>query len=233
MAVPPSRGETVHAAVAANFTKVAERLASDFEAATGNDVVLSFGATGMLYTQITQGAPFDVFLAADDRRTALAIDEGFGVEGSEFTYALGRLVLYSPVLDVTDGAGVLAEGAFHHIAIADPETAPYGAAALAVLEKLGLSEAMAEKTVTGENISQTLQFVESGSAELGFVALGQVPGKPPAQLWEVPQAHYLPIRQNAVLLKSGEDNETARAFLAYVQSAPAIAIIKAAGYGLE
>jgi len=228
--VPVAEAATVRAAVAANFTKVAEQIGADFKAVTGHDVVFSFGATGVLYTQITQAAPFDVFLSADDKRTATAIKDGFGVEGTAFTYAVGQLALYSPAIDLTDGAAVLPAGAFQHIAIADPKTAPYGAAGFAVLDKLGLTEAVTPKTVTGENITQTLQFVDSGSAELGFVALSQVMGKPASQVWLVPQADYPAIRQDAVLLKSGEANDAARAFLAYLQSGPAIAMIEAAGY---
>ena len=229
----PAQAGTVNAAVAANFTKVAEQLGVDFKAATGHDVVFSFGATGALYTQITQGAPFDVFFSADDKRTKTAIEEGFGVEGTEFTYAVGKLVLYSPTLDVTDGETVLKANTFQHIAIADPKTAPYGAAGMAVLEALGLTEAVTPKIVTGENITQTLQFVDSASAELGFVALSQVIGKPVTQTWLPPQESYPAIRQNAVLLKVGEANEAAMALLEYVKSEPAIAVIKAAGYELE
>jgi molybdate transport system substrate-binding protein len=224
---------TVHAAVAANFAKVAEQLAADFKTATGHDVVLSFGASGALYTQVTQGAPFEVFFSADAKRTQTAIDEGFGVAGTDFTYAVGKVVLYSPAIDVTDGAAVLVGGAFQHIAIADPKTAPYGAAGMAVLEKLGLTGAITPKIVTGENITQTLQFVDSGSAEVGFVALSQVIGKPDTQVWRVPQEDYPTIRQNAVLLKTGEGNEAATAFLEYVKSDAAIAVIKVAGYELE
>jgi molybdate transport system substrate-binding protein len=228
-----AQAATVHAAVAANFTRVAEQIGADFKAATGHDVVFSFGATGTLYTQITQAAPFDVFLSADDKRTAAAIADGFGVAGTDFTYAIGRLVLYSPIIDMTDGAAVLAAGAFRHIAIADPQTAPYGAAATAVLEKLGLTAALAAKIVTGENITQTLQFMESGSAELGFVALSQVIGKPPTQVWLVAQHAHPPIRQNAVLLKPGEANEAAKAFLEFLKSDSAHKVIKAAGYAVE
>ena len=230
---PPVQAGAVHAAVAANFTKVAEQLGADFKARTGHDVVFSFGATGALYTQITQAAPFDVFFSADDRRTKAAIEGGFGVEGTEFTYAVGKVVLYSPTLDVTDGEAVLKANAFQHIAIADPKTAPYGAAGMAVLEALGLIDAVTPKVVTGENITQTLQFVDSASAELGFVALSQVVGKPATQIWLPPQESYPAIRQNAVLLKAGEANKAAVAFLEYVKSEPAIAVIKAAGYELE
>ncbi len=230
---PAAIAGSLDAAVAANFTKVAEQLGADFKAATGHDVVFSFGATGALYTQITQAAPFDVFLSADDKRTATAITEGFGVAGTDFTYAVGKLALYSPSIDVTDGAAVLEAGAFQHIAIADPQTAPYGAAAMAVLNSLGLTEAITPKIVTGENITQALQFVDSANAELGFVALSQVVGKPPTQLWLAPQADYPAIRQNAVLLKTGEANAAARAFLDYLGSAPAVAVIEAAGYTVE
>ena len=232
LAVPAHAG-TVNAAVSANFTKVAEQLGADFKAATGHDVVFSFGATGALYTQITQAAPFDVFFSADDRRTRTAIDDGFGVAGTDFTYAVGKVVLYSPTINVADGAAVLRANAFHHIAIADPRTAPYGAAGMAVLDALGLTAPIASKIVTGENITQTRQFVDSGSAELGFVALSQVTGKPPTQLWLPALDTYPVIKQNAVLLRIGEANDAAKAFLDYVRSDAAIAVIEAAGYGVE
>lgn len=230
---PAADATTVNAAVAANFTKVATAIADAFKAKTGNEVKLSFGATGALYTQITQAAPFDVFLSADDKRTKTAIKGGFGVDGTEFTYAVGKVVLYSPTVDVTDGAAVLKANAFQHIAIADPKAAPYGAAGMAVLDKLGLTEAVTPKIVTGENITQTLQFVDSGSAELGFVALSQVIGKPATQVWLAPQEDYPAIRQNAVLLKTGETSDAAKAFLDYLKSEEAGALIKAAGYTLE
>ncbi|MBN9305778.1 MAG: molybdate ABC transporter substrate-binding protein [Devosia sp. 67-54] len=231
--VTAAEAAIVNAAVAANFTQVATDLAARFKAATGNDVQLSFGATGGLYTQITQAAPFDVFFSADDKRTATAVKDGFGVAGTEFTYAVGKVVLYSPTLDVSKGDEALKANAFQHIAIADPKSAPYGAAAMAVLDKLGLTAAVTPKIVTGENITQTLQFVDSGSAELGFVALSQVMGKPATQIWLPPQEDYPAIRQNAVLLKHGESNEVARAFLDFVKSDAAVAVIKAAGYAVE
>ena len=158
---------------------------------------------------------------------------GFGVDGTEFTYAVGKVVLYSPTLDVSDGAAVLKAGAFRHIAIADPKTAPYGAAAMAVLDKLGRTDAVTPKIVTGENITQTQQFIDSGSAELGFVSLSQVVGKPATQVWLAPAEDYPAIKQNAVLLKAGKANAAARAFLDYVKSDEAIAVIKAAGYTLD
>ena len=229
----PAYAGSVNAAVAANFTKVATDLAAKFKAKTGNDVVLSFGATGALYTQITQAAPFDVFLSADDKRTKTAIKDGNGVDGTDFTYAVGKVVLYSPTIDVTDGAAVLKANAFQHIAIADPKAAPYGAAAMAVLDKLGVTAAVTPKIATGESITQALQFVDSGSAELGFVALSQVVGKPATQVWLAPQEDYPAIRQNAVLLKHGADNQAAKDFLDYLKSDDAAAVIKAAGYTLE
>jgi molybdate transport system substrate-binding protein len=233
LAGSPADAATVHAAVAANFTKVAEQLGAGFKAATGHDVVFSFGATGALYTQITQAAPFDVFFSADAKRTQTAIDEGFGVAGTDFTYAVGKVVLYSPTIDVTDGEAVLKANAFQHIAIADPKAAPYGAAGMAVLDKLGLTDAVMPKIVTGENTTQTQQFVDSGSAELGFVALSQLIGKPATQTWLPPQDMYPAIKQNAVLLKVGETNDAAKAFLDYVKSDAAVKVIEAAGYSLE
>jgi molybdate transport system substrate-binding protein len=229
----PAFAADVNAAVAANFSKVATDLAARFEMATGNHVNLSFGATGALYTQITQGGPFDVFLSADDKRTGTAIKDGFGVEGTEFTYAVGKVVLYSPTIDVTDGAAVLKANVFQHIAIADPRTAPYGAAGMAVLDKLGLTAAMTPKIVSGENVTQTQQFVDSRNAELGFVALSQVIGKPAAEVWQAPQEDYPPIKQNAVLLKHGADNQAAKDFLAFLRSDVGRAAIKAAGYAAE
>lgn len=219
----------IQVAVAANFSGVLDQLAAAYKEKTGDELVISAGATGALYTQITQGAPFEIFLSADNKRPKQAVDEGFGVDGSIFTYAVGKSVLYSTTLDVTDGEAVLKGGAFEHLAIADPKTAPYGAAAVAVIEALGLTEALTPKYVTGENITQTLQFVDSGSAELGFVALSQVIGKGGSQ-WLPPADLYPAIIQDAVLLKTGEANPSAAAFLEYLKSDEAVAIIEAAGY---
>ena len=232
LAASPGMAGEVSVAVAANFTKPAEEIGAAFTAATGDTVSFSFGATGALYAQVTQAAPFEVFLSADNKRPSQAVAEGFGVEGTVFTYAVGKVVLYSPAIDVTDGVAVLQAGAFQHIAVADPETAPYGAAALETLAKLGLTEAVASKQVTGQNISQTLQFVDSGNAELGFVALSQVIGKPAREVWVVPAADYAPILQDAVLLKTGESNATAQAFIAFLQGSEAADIIMKYGYEL-
>lgn len=233
LSAAPVHAATIQAAVAANFTQVATELAAKFKANTGNEVQLSFGATGMLYTQITQGAPFEVFLSADDKRTKIAIKDGFAVDGTDFTYAVGRVALYSPTIDVTKGDEALKANAFQHLAIADPKAAPYGAAGMAVLDKLGLTKAVTPKIVTGENVTQTQQFVDSGSAELGFVALSQVVDKPANRVWLAPQEDYPAIRQNAVLLETGANDDVAKAFLDYLKSDEAVAVIKAAGYMLE
>jgi len=226
----PAHAATVSVAVAANFTKVAEELGAAFKAKTGDELQISPGATGQLYTQITQGAPFQVFLAADDQRPQKAVAEGFGVEGSVFTYAVGKLVLYGIATDVTNGAEVLKAGDFQKLSIADPETAPYGAAAVETLKALDLYDALSPKIVTAQNITQAQQFVESGSAELGFVALSQVIGADKGTQWLVPAELYQPIKQDAVLLKTGENEPAAKAFLDYLKSDEAIAIIKKSGY---
>jgi molybdate transport system substrate-binding protein len=226
-----AHAETVNVAVAANFTKVAEELAPLFKAETGHEVVYSFGATGQLYNQVTQAAPFEVFLSADDVRPAQAVTEGFGVEGTVFTYAIGSLALYSTSIDLADGEVVLKAGDFDKVAIADPETAPYGRAAQEAIAALGLTDSITPKLVTGENITQTLQFTESGNAELGFVAASQVMGK--ASVWIVPAEFYEPIRQDAVLLKNGEANPAATAFIDFLKSEQAVAVIEASGYVVE
>jgi molybdate transport system substrate-binding protein len=216
-------------AVAANFTATAEELAELFESETGHTLQLSFGSTGQLYAQISQGAPFAAFLAADGERPRRAIAQGFAVEDTAFTYAVGRLALYSPTLDVSVGATAL-DLPFTHIAVADPQTAPYGAAAVEVMEALGVAERLSEKSVTGENIAQTLQFVESGNAELGFVAASQVVGR--QYQWLVPADLHAPIIQDAVLLTAGEGNAAAIAFLDFLRSPQAVSIIEAAGYSV-
>lgn len=221
--------QSLNAAVAANFTAVAEELAALFTEQTGETVALSFGSTGQLYAQISQGAPFDVFLSADVARTQIAIDEGYAVEGTDFIYAQGRLVLYTTVLD-TPSAETLEGGDFEALAIADPIAAPYGAAAVETLESLGLYEALSDKFVTGENISQTFQFVETGNAELGFVAASQVLGQPGQ--WLVPEDLHAPIAQGAVLLAEGADNPAASAFLDFLRGPEAVAIIEASGYSV-
>jgi molybdate transport system substrate-binding protein len=225
----PSLAATVNVAVAANFTAVAEELASLFEAKGEHQVELSFGATGQLYTQISQAAPFGIFLAADVDRPQKAIEQGFAVEGSFFVYAEGRLVLYAPGRDVADGVAAL-QGDYDKLAIADPAAAPYGKAAVETLITLGLLEKLTPKLVQGENISQTLQFIESGNAEMGFVAASQVLGK--GDQWLVSQDLHAPIAQGAVLLTEGADNPAAVAFLAFLKSDEAVRVIEAAGYSV-
>lgn len=226
LAGPALAGET-QVAVAANFTEPATEIASLFAEKTGHTAVLAFGATGQFYTQITQGAPFEVFLAADNIRPKKAVEEGFGVPGSVFTYAEGQLVLWSPKGEASAAA---LKGEFQHLAIANPETAPYGLAAVQTLKALGLYDQLQPKIVQGSNISQALQFVETGNAEMGFVALSQVVNRGGGQ-WVVPVAgHHDPILQDAVLLKTGAENEAAKAFLAFLRGPEAAKVIRDFGY---
>lgn len=221
----------VHVAVAANFAEPAREIASAFEALTGHETLLSFGSTGQLYAQITQGAPFDVFLAADQERPRRAIAEGYAVEGTDFTYALGALVLWSADGGRASDAAALKAGDFNRLAIANPVTAPYGKAAIQVLDGLGLVEELEPKLVRGNNIAQAFQFVETGNAELGFVAASQLAGWQASSGWVVDTALYDPIRQDAVLLVEGDETEAARKFLTFLQGAEAAAIIERFGYG--
>ena len=228
-----AQADSVNVAVAANFTDAANEIATAFAAATDHEAVLSFGATGQFYTQITQGAPFEVFLAADDERPTLAVTEGYGVDGSVFTYAIGQLVLYSAEEGKVTGAETLEAGDFQQIAIANPETAPYGKAAVETMQSLGVYDALQPKIVQGQSIGQTFQFIETGNAELGFVALGQVSQTDAGSRWVVPQEHYEPIRQDAVLLKTGENNPAAAAFLDFLKGDESAAIIEKYGYALD
>ncbi len=232
-AAPPALAGETKVAVAASFTEAAREIASAFAAATGHQALLSFGATGQLHAQIAQGAPFEVFLAADDDRPALAVADGLAVEGTVFTYAIGRLVLYCAEAGRATGARALKRGDFRQLAIANPQTAPYGAAAVEALRSLGLLGTLQPKIVQGQSIAQAFQFVESGNAELGFVALGQVLRKPVGSYWIVPQELYRPIRQDAVLLKAGEANAAAAAFLEFLRGGEAAAIIEQYGFALD
>ena len=220
-------------AVAANFTEAAKDIAAAFENKTGDEVELSFGSTGMLYTQISQGAPFEVFLAADQARPEKAVAEDLAVKGSAFTYAVGRIVLYSTDPGLVDGPKTLRNGGFDKLAIANPKTAPYGAAAVEAMKRLEVYDALRPKLVKGSNIAQAYQFAQTGNAELGFVALSQVAGSKDGSRWEVPADLYAPIRQDAVLLKSGADSRTARAFLDFLKGPEAAAIIQKYGYATK
>jgi molybdate transport system substrate-binding protein len=226
----------VQVAVAANFTAPMQAIAADFEKDTGNKVVASFGATGQFYAQIKNGAPFEVFLAADDSTPAKLENEGQTVPGSRFTYATGALALWSAQDGYVDENGdVLKKNQYRHLAIANPKTAPYGLAATQVLDKLGLTQAVASKIVEGQNISQAQQFVATGNAELGFVALSQIykNGKiTGGSAWIVPASLHEPIRQDAVILVKGKDNPAARAFVEYLKGPKAAEVIKSFGYTL-
>ncbi len=226
----------VTVAVAANFAGPLAKIGEGFTAATGHTLKLSAGATGKFYTQILAGAPFEVLIAADDETPKKLIAEGQAVAGSNFTYAIGKLVLWSAQPGYVDDQGaVLTGGKFSHVAIANPKIAPYGAAGLEVIKARGLGDAIGPKLVTAESIAQAYQFVVTGNAELGFVALSQVavPGKPvQGSYWVVPASLYTQIKQDAVLLKPGEKSAAAKALLDYLKSAPAKAVIQAYGYGL-
>ena len=231
LAGAPARAADVLVAVAANFTEPAKDIAAAFTAKTGDHVVFTFGSSGQFYTQITQGAPFEVFLSADAERPERIEKEGLGVPGSRCTYAIGQLVLYSktPGL-VDDGGAVLSRGDFAKIAIADPTAAPYGVAAMQTMTKLGVLDRLQPKIVKGSSITQTYQFVQTGAAELGFVALSQVIDVAGGSRWQVPAADHAPIDQQAVLLWKGAKDPAARAFLAFLRSPPALAIIRRYGY---
>jgi molybdate transport system substrate-binding protein len=227
----PAFAADVQVAVAANFTEPAKQIAAAFKARTGNTAVLSFGSSGQFYGQIAHGAPFEVFLSADADRPAAAERDGLGVPGTRFTYAVGRLVLYSRTPGLVDASGnVLRTGRFDKLALADPAAAPYGLAAVETLRKLGLYDRLRPKFVFGTSITQTYQFVESGAAQVGFVALSQVINTPGGSRWLAPKSYHAPITQQAILLYPGEKDPAARAFLAFLKSPAALAIIKRYGY---
>jgi molybdate transport system substrate-binding protein len=228
--------DEVQVAVAANFTAPIQAIAKDFEKDTGHKLVASFGATGQFYTQIKNGAPFEVFLAADDTTPAKLESENEVVKGSRFTYAVGTLALWSAKDGYVDDKGqVLKDNKYEHLSIANPKAAPYGLAATQVLDKLGLTEATQPKIVEGQSIAQAFQFVQTGNAELGFVALSQVykDGKlTSGSAWIVPANLHEPIKQDAVILNKGKDNAAAKALMDYLKGPKAAAIIKSYGYQL-
>ncbi|KPD31989.1 molybdate ABC transporter substrate-binding protein [Pseudomonas aeruginosa] len=228
--------EEVQVAVAANFTAPIQAIARDFEKDTGHRLVAAYGATGQFYAQIKNGAPFQVFLSADDSTPAKLEQEGEIVPGSRFTYAIGTLALWSPKAGYVDARGeVLKRAGFKHLAIANPKTAPYGLAATQAMDRLGLAATLRPRLVEGQNISQAYQFVSSGNAELGFVALSQIykDGKVASgSAWIVPAELHDPIRQDAVILNKGKDNAAARALVDYLKGPRAAALIKSYGYEL-
>jgi molybdate transport system substrate-binding protein len=229
--------DEVQVAVAANFTGPIQVISALFERDTGHKIVASYGATGKFYAQITNGAPFEVLLAADDETPARLVREGHGIAGTPFTYAIGKLVLWSAKPGLVDAKGeVLKKGGFKHIAVANPKTAPYGAAAMQAMGKLGVADAIKPLIVQGENISQTQQFISTGAAELGFVAYSQVIKN--GQIgsgsgWLVPASLYDPIRQDAVILAKGKDKPAAAALMSYLKGAKALEVIKSFGYELK
>ena len=230
-----AQADEVSVAVAANFTAPMKQISADFEKDTGHKVVASYGSTGKFYAQIKNGAPFEVLLSADDETPARLIKENTAVAGSAFTFAVGKLVLWSPKQAIVDGSGqVLKNGGFDHIAIANPKTAPYGAAAVASMKALGVLGALEPKFVVGENITQTHQFVSTGNALLGFVALSQVlvDGKITGSSWVVPAKLHAPILQDAVLLDKGKGKPAAQAFLKFLKTDQAKAVIQSYGYDL-
>jgi molybdate transport system substrate-binding protein len=233
---PSSRADEVQVAVAANFTVPMQKIAADFEKATGHKAQLTFGATGKFYAQITNGAPFEILLSADQETPAKLATEGKAQAETRFTYAIGKLVLWSAKPGLVDAKGeVLKKGEFKHVAIANPKTAPYGAAAVEVLTKLKLLDTIAPKFVTGESIAQAYQFVATGNAELGFVALSQVikDGKvSQGSAWIVDPALYAPIRQDAVLLTPGKGKAAAAALITYLKADKVTALITSFGYAL-
>ncbi len=226
-----ARAASIPVAVAANFTEPAKELAASYQLKTGNSLVLSFGASGAFFTQISQGAPFEIFLSADAARPKKLEAAGLAVPGAEFTYAVGKLVLWSATPGYVDAAGkVLSTGTFAHLAIANPKTAPYGEAAVQTMQALKVYDQLSGRIVTGESITQAYQFTATGNAELGFVALSQVIKSKKGSEWLVPQALYKPIAQDAVLLKTGADDQAAKDFLAYLKTPEALKIIRSYGY---
>ncbi len=226
-----ARAAETKIAVAANFTAAAKDIAEVWEKTSGHKAILSFGATGQLFAQISQGAPFDVFLSADQKTAKKVGDDTLGDAASRFTYAVGKLALVSAKKDMVVGEATLAQGAFDKIALANPDAAPYGTAAVETLKALRLYEKIAPKIVYGQNVTQTFQFVDTGNAEIGFVALSQVLNKDTGQRWIVPAHLYAPIKQDAILLNRGIANNTARDFMAFLKGPDATRVKEKYGYG--
>lgn len=238
--LPASSADTDEAliAVASNFAETAATLEADFESSSGHALRLATGSTGTLYAQIVRGAPFDALLAADRARPVRLEAEGHGVPGSRFTYAIGRLALWSPDPDRigADGLATLRAGRFEHLAIAHPELAPYGRAARQALRHFGLWEALAPRIARGQNVGQAFSMVATGTAPLGLVARASAASprnERPGSRWDVPAVAHDPIRQDALLLEAGAKNPAARAFLVFLRSGDARRVIERFGYGVE
>lgn len=232
-----SQACSVSVAVASNFTLPMQKISESFETETGCKTLLSFGSTGSFYAQIKNGAPYQLFLSADDETTQLLEKEGFSLKGSSFTYAIGKLVLWSHKINFVDNSSdILNSKKFNKIAIADPKIAPYGLAAMQTLKKLGLFSTLEPKIIQGENITQTYQFVLTKNADLGFVALSQVfdNGKiKSGSSWIVPSSFHNPIIQNATLLNPGKDQEGTLMLVNYLKSDKAKTIIRSFGYDVQ
>lgn len=228
----PILADSIHIAAASNFSETLKRLSKHFEKKSGHNVVMAFGSTGKQYAQIIHGAPFDIFFAADTKRPKLLEKQGISVPDSRFTYAVGKLVLWSPRTHLFDDEKVLSSDKFHYLSIANPKLAPYGKAAKQILSTFKLWDSLQHRMVRGENIGQTFQFVKSGNAELGFIAYSQIkkPDQPiSGSVWIPPESLYSPINQQVVLLSK---NIIAHQFLVFIKSAEAKKIIQAYGYGI-
>jgi molybdate transport system substrate-binding protein len=235
-AVPPAFAEQVLVAVAANFLPPFREIAIEFETATGHTIRVATGSSGNFYSQIKNGAPFDVFFSADMERPRLLEDEGLGVKNSRFTYAIGRLVLWSPNADLVKGEETLRSKKFKRLAIANPKTGPYGLAAVQTMHKLDLWENLQPQIVMGENLGQTMGFIESGNAQLGFVALSQVLDpklKEQGSRWDVPTHLHEPIKQDGILLIKAKENTAAKALMEFIGGPHAQKIIERYGYELK
>ena len=229
--------DDVQVAVAANFSAPIEEIGKAFNKATGHQLKVSTGASGKFYAQIKNGAPFQVFLSADEEKPAQLEKDGLAVQGSRFTYAIGKLVLWSADAGVVDAQGkVLEKNKINKIAVANPKTAPYGEAAMETLSAMKLKSQLEPKIVMGENISQTYQFVATGNAEIGFIALSQITKNnkiTSGSAWIIPEKYYSPINQDAVLLVNGKDSAAARQLLVFLKGDEAVRIIKSYGYGVK
>ena len=236
LAVTPALAEQALVAVAANFIGPFREVAMEFEKTTGHTVQIASGSSGNFYSQIKNGAPFDVFFSADSERPKLLEEEGLGVKGNRFTYAIGRLVLWSPDPSLVKGEDTLRSASFKRLAIANPKSAPYGVAAMQAMQKLGVWESIQPRIVMGESLGQTMGFIESGNAELGFLALSQVLDpkiKGNGSRWDVPNDLHEPIQQDVVLLTKGKDNPAAKALMEFMGRPQATAIIERYGYELK
>lgn len=231
-----AQADTIQVAVAANFTAPMKEIITAFEQQTGHVVKAAYGSTGKFYAQISNGAPFEALLAADETTPMKLVEDGLAIDDSRFTYAVGGLVLWSSREGFVDPEGkVLATGDFKKLAIANPKVAPYGATAIEVLNELGLLAQIEPKFVTGENIAQTYQFVGTGNAQLGFVALSQVMQDSEitaGSAWIIPGERHTPIRQDAVILNAGKDKAAVAELFDFLEGEPAKSIIRSFGYAI-